>query len=790
MDLVSCRNLLIYLESVLQKRVVPTLHYALKQGGYLLLGSSEGISGFSVLFTSIDKKHKIYRKKPGITHLEFKFTPAYYAPLDGKEKPEKLPAKEFPKTFTAQEEANQVLLNKYAPASVLVNDDMEILNFWGHSGVYLEHTAGKASFNLMNVIREELSMEVRTAIHEARKNKIGVRREKIGFRHNGHDKYTNVEVVPIKDPASEESYFLVMFEDVSPTVPGGPEEAKPAAATKSGRARTEHKDREIAHLRNELEKAREYLQSVIEGQETASEELKSSLEELQSSNEELQSTNEELETAKEELQSANEELATVNEELEVRNTELAGANNDMTNLLGSIDTSIVMLRDDLSIRRFNSTAQKMLNLLPADVGRKFTDIRSKINIADMEETILSVIDTLKVKENELQDSDGHWYSVRIRPYMTHEKKIEGVVISVVDVDKIKRISEEIKEARDYAESIVETVREPLIVLDANLKVITANRSFYKTFNVSPKNTEKQFIYGLGNKQWDIPELRKLLKEVLLKKAFFYDFEVECEFPRIGKKTMLLNARQLRGKGDKLGSILLAMEDRTERKAAEVFRSNLLRSVSHSLKTPLSTAKMAVNALSKGITKKDMNRIKRGRNIILDNLQKIYKDVTNILTLHALSATTKPRKEKSSLSKTINELARDSKYLLEEKNLKLRKDIDKRADNVAAQKNHLKLILENLIDNAIKFSHKGSIKITSKLKGDQVEVRVKDSGCGMKASDTKRVFDAFYKKNLSTKGVGLGLSIAKEVISLYNGKIEARSSGAGKGSTFIFTLPAK
>ena len=306
----------------------------------------------------------------------------------------------------------------------------------------------------------------------------------------------------------------------------------------------------------------------MEEQGTHLEELQSSNEELMSANEELQSLNEEMETSKEELQSTNEELATLNEELENRNQELTRANNDLYNLLGAVQIAIVMLGPDLRIRRFNPTAQEMLNLIPGDVGRPISDLKLPLEVDDLKGLLTEVMDHLAVKEVEVRNRQGRWYSLRLKPYRTLDQRIDGVVLALVDIDALKRSLEEVEEARNYAQGIVETLREPLLVLNGNLRVVSANSAFYQFFKGVPQETENRLIYELGDRQWDIPALRNLLEEILPKDSVFQDFGVDADFPIIGRRTMLLNARRLHRERGREDLILLALEDITARQEME------------------------------------------------------------------------------------------------------------------------------------------------------------------------------------------------------------------------------
>ncbi len=313
---------------------------------------------------------------------------------------------------------------------------------------------------------------------------------------------------------------------------------------------------------------RDYVQSVIQQHDAVNEELKSANEEILSSNEELRSTNEELETAKEELQSLNEELVTVNEQLLHQNQQLTRVGDDMTNLLGSANVPMVAVGVDLRIRWFTPAAGKSLSLLGADVGRPIGGLRSVLELSDLEALITGVMDSVRAEQREVRDKDGHWYSLHIRPYRTAENKIDGAVVVLADIDAAKRAELSLKESGDYAQSIVDTAREPFLILGSDLRVISANRSFYATFRVVPEETKGQLVYELGNGQWGIPSLRTLLEHVLPGNHPFEDFEIEHEFPGIGRRVMVLNARGVRPSEGAPQSILLAFQDLTAYRRAE------------------------------------------------------------------------------------------------------------------------------------------------------------------------------------------------------------------------------
>src|ERR1700691_3808551 len=479
LDLVSCRNLLIYLGPVLQRRVIPSLHYALKPAGYLMLGASENLGGFADHFGLVDKKDKIYQKRRTSARLTTYFANSDYLPIragDAKQ------PRELPAPFTVEREVEHLLVNRFVPASIVVNDQLEIVQFHGKTGAYLEPPAGQPSFSLAKMAREGLLVDLRTALDAAKKTNAVVRKQGVQILSETGTREVGLEVVPLRGPSAQERFYVVVFQDeVRKSVLEG--KGKGGKTVKI--ARSTGRDAEL--LKREMNQLREQLRSLIEEHETTTEEFKSAHEEVLSANEELQSTNEELETAKEELQSTNEELTTLNEEMQNRNAELGSANNDLLNLLGHVDVPVVMVSNDLRIRRFTPPAQELLNLLPGDIGRRLGEIRPNLDVDDLETLARDAIRQASTQERQVRTSEGGWQMLHVRPYKTWDNRIEGAVISLQDVDALKRTLEQ---TRDYADTIVESAREPILVLDSNLQATAANPAFYRAFEMSRERNRK------------------------------------------------------------------------------------------------------------------------------------------------------------------------------------------------------------------------------------------------------------------------------------------------------------
>jgi two-component system CheB/CheR fusion protein len=548
-DLISCRNLLIYLGQVLQKKVLTTFHYALNPNGFLLLGSAENIGEFADLFRAVDPKVKLYGKKSIATPLHVEFGPVVPAPSQ----PAAGATAEPPAVRTAleiQREADRLIMNKYAPAAVVINEHLDILQFRGQTGAYLEPAPGEASLNLIKMAREGLKPELNAAVRHAIRHHAPARRAGVSVKHDGQTRTVNIEVVPIQ--AATGRCYVVIFQEAA-------EAATRVAKPPASKTRPARKDKRVMELEQELAATKEYLQSVIEQQETSNEELRSANEEIQSSNEELQSINEEMETTKEELQSTNEELATVNDELESRNLELSQLNNDLSNLIGSVNLPIVIVGQDLRIRRFTPPVEKLLDLTAPDIGRPIGEVRPNFNLPDLGKQIREVIDTVRTRQFDMQDRDGHWYSVRIQPYKTMDNQITGATVVLIDVDQVKKSLEAASAARDYAESIVSAMRYPLLVLDRDLRVVSASAAYLNTFQVTARETLGNLLYRLGNGQWGIPQLRAKLEDTATHGTTFDDFSITHVFEKIGSRTVSISGRPIPAGTGTAAMVLMQIE---------------------------------------------------------------------------------------------------------------------------------------------------------------------------------------------------------------------------------------
>ena len=531
-DLISCRNLLIYIVPDAQQALLALFHYSLNPGGLLLLGTSEAVTGPEEYFSVLDKRWKLFRRSDSealgpparwtdraVEHLRKPAT----ARLDDGDKPDLAQA------------LRRALAERFAPPAVVVDQRGRIQQIHGRVGAYLELQPGRANLNVVDLAREGLRAPLASALREIVKPDVSVVERTARVKADESWSSLKLTVERIDDRGLAHPLMLISFEPAT----------RDSRQTERKRERSSrgHKPGRRAKLEEELRHSQHDLQSSIDELQSANEELASANEEVQSVNEELQSSNEELQTSKEETQSLNDELHTVNAELTQKLEALEQANNDLLNLMNNIEIATIFLDDLLRVTRFTPQARNVARLIDTDLGRPLADLVTLVDYPDLLSDAGSVLETLRPLEKQAQAPDGSWYVVRIRPYRTTRNAIEGLVVTFIEITQTKH-AERIQSAHAVAEAIVDAVRGPLLVLDSTLRVVRANRSFYRLFHVEPGETDGRLVYDLGSGQWDIPGLRELLGGTLHGEGGFDGFEVEYEFPHIGAKRMVLDARRV------------------------------------------------------------------------------------------------------------------------------------------------------------------------------------------------------------------------------------------------------
>lgn len=799
LDLISCRNLFIYLEPAIQERLIPLLHFALRDGGTLFLGSAEGIGLQEDLFEPVSPKWRIYRRVGPARHHKLRF-PLAAAPAATVER-ERTPRAPDPLQLATM--AQRILLQRYAPACVIVNRAGEILYFHGRTDDYLVQPSGLPTQDLAAQARDGLRAKLRGAIQEAMRSTQRIVVPGVQLRRGAAFPQVTITVEPLHTAHAEgEGLWVVSFEDEP--------EHPPADATHTTAETSAADAAQLHRLTYELATTQEDLQQTIE-------DLRAANEELMSVNEEFQSSNEELETSKEELQSLNEELTTANTQLEGKIEELEATNNDLDNLLTSTNIATLFLDTHLCIRRFTPAATQLFNLIASDIGRPIGDIAQKFTDPALLQDAAAVLQQPVAPKTEVQGHDGRWYVRQVLPYRTRDHRTEGVVMTFSDV-----AAEALQKARLYAEAIVDTVREPMLVLDDHLRVCSANQSFYTTFGVSREDTVGRLMYELGSREWDIPRLRTLLGEVLPQKQVLNGFELHADFGSLGPRLLQLNARAIERSGERPRLILLAIEDITERRRAdEALRESesrkhgeeqvrqrqaelshalristvgeLASGLAHELNQPLSAIANGVEACARYVR---AGKIKSSQLLVLldDASEEALRAASIVEHLRHFIEKGKPQFEETDLREIARTVPRLLSREIQQAQIQLRLDVPPHPLPISADRIQIEQILVNLIQNALDAireapSDHDEIGLRAWTAKGKAEVAVHDTGIGISAATTERMFEPFF--TTKAHGLGMGLAISRSILEAHRGRIWLKPRADGvRGTTIRFTLPLR
>ena len=786
-DLILCRNVLIYVDSGLRDEILGIFHYALRPGGYLFLGRSEMADSASNLFSTIDKKHRLYqaRARTGEAPILPVLLQTTSRIPETEDHPAAAPSKEGSEWVL-----HRTSLEEHAPPSLIVDEERNIVHLSERAGRYLQLPSGTIVRDVIELARPELRPELRAALFRAFERDTPTVALGVSVQFNGSPTVVYLTVRPVKHQNDAERLVLVLFdEDVNVA----------AQASEDEKATDQPADR---RLEEELRHARERLQLTSEEFEASREEMQAQNEELRSINEEYRSTLEELKTSKEELQSVNEELETVNTELENKVEEVSRAHSDLQNLMEATNVDTLFLDQELRIAKYTPEVERHFNILGTDVGRPISHLTHNLEYDRFEQDLGEVLATLVPIEREIRDEEGKWYLVRLRPYRTIENKIEGVVATFVDISDLKLVQDEIGAAREYAESIVDTVGESLLVLGEDLRVHSANRTFYQYFETSPQETEGKLLYELGNKEWDIPDLRRLLKDILPQKIVINDYEIAQKLEGDRQRVMLLNACGIEHK--KL--ILLAIRDVTVLSKA----MSALDELNETLEERVDEGTKQVRELASKLTMAEQAERRRISQILHDDLQQLLYGVQ--MMMHQMLS--EPGSEggeasRDKLSEAYKLIDRaiattrqltvalsppilKSEGLVESLSWLVTQMQEMHGLQVEVNSEHAFLIpdedmrvllfqiIRELLFNVVK--HAGTDRVTVDLEASSecVIIRVTDMGKGfdMEEAATRAEIDG-----------GFGFFSVRERLSLFGGRVEF-DAAPGKGTQVTIYTPVK
>jgi two-component system, chemotaxis family, CheB/CheR fusion protein len=683
---------------------------------------------------------------------------------------------------------HRLLIETYAPASVLINRKFECLYYSGSTDRYLRVAAGEPSRDLFAMAREGLRDKLRAAIRQASREHTRTIATGAQASYAGTAVAVRIEVHPVRSEGEE--LLLVSFFDEPEREP---RPGRPAELT-DGLSR-------IAELEQELDSTRKELQSAIHELEIANEEQKALNQEAMSANEEFQSTNEELMTSREELQSLNEELTALNSQLQETLERQRSASNDLQNILDSSGVATLFLDSELNIRFFTPAAKSLFRVIATDIGRPLADLTPLAAGRDLLADAGAVLTTLEPLGREIEAEGGAWYVRRILPYRTQDNRIDGVVITFADISEIKAAERDIRAARAYSDSIIDTIHQPLVVLDEELRVVSANRSFYRFFGLAREETVGRPLGVTEDTHPQIPGLRDFLERVRAEPVPPEDYELEIELPLLGRRILLLKVREIRDGPLGERKILLAIDDITERRQAadavevamrrteqaNLGKSRFLAAASHDLRQPLQTISLLHEILAKQVKDETTLRLV-GRldetvstmSSMLDTLLDINQLEAGIVRREMVDFPINAVLETLRIQFTFHATAHRLGWRVVPSRLSVRSD-----------PRLLEQIVRNLLSNAVKYTNKGKILLGCRRRGDKLRIEVWDTGIGIPEEELKAIFGEFHQlENLvheRNKGLGLGLAIVERLADLLGHAVDVRSR-PGKGSVFAVEVP--
>jgi two-component system CheB/CheR fusion protein len=778
----------------LQKRVLPTLHYALNVPGYLVLGTSETVGENGDLFEPVDRANKIYLKKPTAARAHVHFIPdAFPSPSRSSEDA----ARATPTPIDFQREADRILLGRYAPPGVLVNENFDILQFRGRTSAYLEPLPGEPTNNVLKMAREGLFLELRSALTAAAKENQPVQAQGIKVRGDGGVRILDLEIIPVKPPGMAHACFLILFNEAAARDDKGSPLTAAEEPRASGAAMETADPQEFLQLRRELAATKEYLQSLVEEQDAANEELRSANEEILSSNEELQSTNEELETAKEELQSTNEELTTVNEQLQQRNLELTQSTDDLTNLLTSAAIPVVMVGADLRIRRFTSAAKQIMNLDSADVGRPIAGLKMNVDLPDLGPLVEEVIEQVQMREREVRSSDGRWHMLRIHPYRTAGNKIEGAVIVLLDIDDIKQA---VKNLQQQSELLALT-HEAIFAYKPDGPVVYWNRGASELYGYTADEAVGRNSHELVGTD---KQVAAAFEQELQRRGHWVGELIHRT--RDGRQVVVESRQQIVSRSDGSQIVLETNRDITDRKQleeelsrrldqlkeADQHKDEFLATLAHELRNPLAPVLNVVELLRL----KDLPEEEEVwcRDILERQIKQMGRMLDDLLDLGRITGNKfELQKQPMNLADAIQTAIEMSGPYFDAARHQFTLKLSSEPLMVEADPTRIAQIFSNLLNNAAKYTPAGGeISVTMERGNGEALVSIKDTGVGIPAELLPVIFDMFVQEKHSMgdqpSGLGIGLALVRKLVELHGGTIEARSGGRGQGSEFILHLP--
>ncbi|UUX95051.1 CheR family methyltransferase [Aquabacterium sp. J223] len=797
LDLISCRNLLIYFDREVHPQVLEVFHFALKPGGYLFLGSAESADAASHLFSVVDKKHRIFRANlvPRGLRLLSPVPPAPAMPLPAADGLPTPPPERRSPTYV---NLHARLVEQHSPPSVLVDGSGNVVHLSDRAGRFLRHAGGTPSHQLVQLVHPALRVELRTAIFQAQNTGKSVEARRVRVENDGRSSFVTMIVRPVREPGLGSGFALVLFDEVEDSMA---HEVTPADGLSA--------DPVVQQLEEELRHLKDQLQNTVEHAETSTEELKASNEELQAMNEELRSTTEELETSKEELQSINEELITVNHELKAKVEETGKINDDLQNLIASTSIATVFVDRAMSIKRYTPRATELFNLIPGDIGRSLMDIRHRLDYEQLADDATQAFQSLRTMEREVRSADGRWFLARALPYRTTEDVIDGAVLTFVDVSSRRR-------AEDYVRLVAESMKDYAIVtMDPEGRITSWSKGAERIFGHSEEQAvgqEMAIIFTPEDREAGVPEAER---EKARREGRAEDerWHVRRDGERLycsGVTTPLVVDGQLRGFGkiardltqqrlvdaEREAQLKRESAGRERAQSSADLKDEFLAVMSHELKNPLNLIQLNAELLSRLPEAKTVPAVSKAaetiRRTVLSQAQ-IIDDLLDLSRVRTGKLSLNPQPvDWVPIVQTIADAVRDE---AQRKSIRFELVLPPKPLSLRADPVRLEQVVWNLVSNALKFTPAGGrVTVRLQAEGHQAVLSVQDTGRGIAPQALSHVFDMFRQADAGPArrqgGLGIGLALVKSLAEAQGGLVEVQSAGLDLGSTFTVRLPLR
>ncbi|MFK4132937.1 CheR family methyltransferase [Pseudomonas luteola] len=794
LDLICCRNLLIYLDREVQSEILQTFHFALKPGGYLFLGSSESADMCSNLFTTVDKKNRIYQAKNTAGILRSRPVLQLSTGYPAVQLPQHQGSRSKKVSFA---EVHRRVLEQYAPPSVIVDHESNIVHMSDRAGRFLRYVGGEPSHNLPTLVLPELRVELRTALFQAIQSNKSVEARRVRITRDDRTYYINMVVRPFRDDEANSDFMLVIFDEVEDVM-----------SMESSTPHTEAKDSVLTQLEAELHRTKEQLQLTIEHSETSTEELKASNEELQAINEELRSATEELETSKEELQSINEELITVNAELKSKIEETGKINDDLQNLITSTDIATVFVDRRMRIKWFTPRATELFNIIANDAGRSLLDITHRLDYDELAEDATRVFESLHLIEREIRASNGHWYLARMLPYRTADDRIEGAVLTFIDVTGRREAEEQVRASENHMKLVAQSVSDyAIITMDQNGLITTWNHGAELMFGYSEAEVAGHCIETIFTPEEQAKGIH--LEELRIAREKGHSLDKRWHQRKDGSRLYCSGVTYPMRDTELRGYAKIAQDTTEEYQRACERDDQLVRSetssqlkdeffavMSHELKHPLNLIQLNVELIARAPSVRASAATLRAAETIQRSVRSQAQIIDDLLDFSRV------RTGKLKLDRTIvdvvsllQEIANVLRPTAVAESIRLEgPNVSEQPLLIEADRTRMEQIVWNLLNNAVKFTPAGGT-VTLRLSedGDSVRLDVIDTGQGIAPEFLPKVFDMFGQAEMhntarARHGLGIGLALVKQLVEAHNGRIEAESAGLGQGSRFTVWIP--